>query len=277
VPDTAQLAGHTDAALGVAFDSYADALRSVQTGALAGQQGLTAESTRRSFGLGESRARDIAARNLAKGQSYTVAAEWITALRSDLEAIADDGNSAIRRILDTNSPAPQKISAIVQTVTAAQEQANAHAASCCANLRAAIHTVLAAGNGTTTARGLARLHGVDLDHGFGTPNTEHIHTEVSRMMTATVGASAPVIAGMSARADIALSPDSLTESFTTGTSAGAALAITMVLRPWKLPISTIWSPARVRPSPASRDGSLIARPSRPPTPFRCVSSRRSRR
>ena len=213
------------AALGVAYDGYADNLRSVRTGALAGQEGLTAESTRQSFGLGESRARDIAARNLAKGRSYTIAEEWVTALRSDLEAIAADGNSAICRILDTNSPAPQKISAIVQTVTAAQEQANAHAASCCANLRAAIHTVLAAGNGTTTARGLARLHGMDLDHGFGTPNTEHIHTEVSRMMTATVGASAPVIAGMSARADIALSPDSLTESFTTGTSAGAPMAV----------------------------------------------------
>jgi hypothetical protein len=212
------------AALVVAYDSYADDLRSVRTGALAGQEGLTAESARQSFGLGESRARDIAARNLAKERSYTVAGEWITALRSDLEAIAVDGNSAIRRILDTNSPAPQKISAIVQTVTTAQEQANAHAASCCANLRGAIHTVLAAANGTASVRGLARLHGVDLDHGFGTPNAEHIHTEVTRMMTAAAGVSAPVITGTSSGAEAALSPDWLAESFTTGTSAGAPMS-----------------------------------------------------
>jgi hypothetical protein len=212
------------AALGVAYDGYADDLRSVRTGALAGQEGLTAESTRRSFGLGESRARDIAARNLAKGQSYTVAAEWITALRSDLESIAADGNSEIRRVLDTNSAAPQKISAIVQTVTTAQEQANARAASCCAKLRDAIHTVLAAGNGTASARSLARLHGVDLDHSFGTPNAELIHSEVSRMMTAATGVSAPALAGTSSGADAALSPDLLAESFTTGTSAGAPLS-----------------------------------------------------
>ena len=221
---TLRVAATDRAALGVAFDSYADALRSVQTGALADQEGLTAESTRRSFGLGESRARDIAARNLAKGRSYTIAEEWVTALRSDLAAIAADGNSEIRRILDTDGPAPQKISAIIQIVTAAQEQANAKAASCCANLCDAIHTVLAAGNGTATARGLARLHGVDLDRAFGSPRAELIHTEVSRMMTATVGASAPVIAGMSAGADVALSPDSLSESFTAGNQAGAPMS-----------------------------------------------------
>jgi len=221
---TLRVAATDRAALGVAYDGYADTLRSVQTGALAGQEGLTAESTRRSFGLGESRARDIAARNLAKGRSYAVAGEWVTALRSDLAAIAADGNSEIRRILDTNSPAPQKISAIVQTVTTAQEQANARAASCCANLRDAIHTVLAAGHGTASARGLARLHGVDLDHSFGTPNAEHIHTEVTRMMTAAAGASAPVITDTSPGTDTALSPDLLAESFTTGTFAGAPIS-----------------------------------------------------
>jgi len=212
------------AALSVAYDGYADTLRLVRTGALADQEGSTAESARRSFGLGESRARDIAARNRGKERSYTDAHDWITGLRSDLEAIAADGNSEIRRILDTNGPAPQKISAIVQTVTAAQEQANARAASCCANLCDAIHTVLAAGNGTTTARGLARLYGVDLDRAFGSPSAEHIHTEVARMMIAAAGVSAPVITGTSAGADAALSPDSLAESFTTGNQAGVPIA-----------------------------------------------------
>ena len=252
------------AALGVAYDGYADDLRSVRTGVLAGQEGLTAESTRQSFGRGESRAREIAARNLAKGRSYTVAGEWITALRSDLATIAAEGNSAIRRILDTNSPAPQKISAIVQTVTTAQEQANARAASCCAKLRDAIHTVLAAGNGTTSARGLARLHGVDLDHSFGTPNAEYIHTEVRRMMTAATGASAPVLAGTSSSADAALSPDRLAESFSTGTSAGAPMAAGIEALTSGA-ISAIQSPTAEQPmGPPTASPTLL--PDIPPSP-----------
>ena len=221
---TLRAAATDRAAMGSAFDGYADALRSVRTESLAGQEGHTAENTREAFSRGESLARDVAARNLAKERSYTVAHEWITVLRSDLETIAAGGNSAIRKILDTNSPAPQKISAIVQTVTAAQEQANARAASCCANLYDAIHTVLAAGKGTASARGLARLHGVDVDHAFGSPNAQHIHSEVSRMMIAAAGVSAPVITGTSSGANAALSPDSLAESFITGTNVGAPVS-----------------------------------------------------
>lgn len=200
------------AALGSAYDGYAEILRSVRTGILAAQEGLTADSARQSFGFGESGARDIAARSLAKHASYTSAHQWIAELRADLTAIAASGNSAIRRILDSGDPGPEKISAIVQTVTDAHQQANAKAATCSANVCDAIQSVLATGQTEISARQFARSHGVTLERAFGSPNLEFIHNEVSAMMTAPTG-SEPV-----------LSPESLAESLASGISAGAPLS-----------------------------------------------------
>ena len=195
------------AAVGSAYDGYADLLRSIHTGSLAAQEGLAAESARQSFRLGETRARDIAARNLAKQMSYASAQQWVHDLRSDLASIAAAGDAAIRRILDSSDPTPQKISAITQTITEARQHANIRAAACCANGCDAIQTVLTAAGTGTSARALARSHGVDLDRAFLSPNTEFVHAEVSAMVTA---------AGPQP-----LSADSLVESFATGASAGA--------------------------------------------------------
>ena len=195
------------AAVGSAYDGYADLLRSIHTGSLAAQEGLAAESARQSFRLGETRARDIAARNLAKQMSYASAQQWVHDLRSDLASIAAAGDAAIRRILDSSDPTPQKISAITQTITEARQHANIRAAACCANVCDAIQTVLTAAGTGTSARALARSHGVDLDRAFLSPNTEFVHAEVSAMVTA---------AGPQP-----LSADSLVESFATGASAGA--------------------------------------------------------
>ena len=195
------------AAVGSAYDGYADLLRSIHTGSLAAQEGLAAESARQSFRLGETRARDIAARNRAKQMSYASAQQWVHDLRSDLASIAAAGDAAIRRILDSSDPTPQKISAITQTITEARQHANIRAAACCANVCDAIQTVLTAAGAGTSARALARSHGVDLDRAFLSPNTEFVHAEVSAMVTA---------AGPQP-----LSADSLVESFATGASAGA--------------------------------------------------------
>ncbi len=200
------------AALGSAYDDYAEILRSVRTGILAAQEGLAADSARQSFGLGESGARDIAARNLAKHTSYTSAHQWITELRTELAAIAANGNSAIRRILDSGDPGPEKTIAIVQTVTDAHQQANIKAATCSANLCDAIQSVLTTGRTEMSARQFARSHGVTLERAFGSPNLEFIHADVSAMMTAPAG-SQP-----------ALSPESLADSLASGISAGAPLS-----------------------------------------------------
>jgi hypothetical protein len=195
------------AAVGSAYDGYADLLRSIHTGSLAAQEGLAAESARQSFRLGETRARDIAARNLAKQMSYASAQQWVHDLRSDLASIAAAGDAAIRRILDSSDPTPQKISAITQTITEARQHANIRAAACCANVCDAIQTVLTAAGAGTSARALARSHGVDLDRAFLSPNTEFVHAEVSAMVTAAGPQS--------------VTPDSLGESFAAGASAGA--------------------------------------------------------
>lgn len=206
------------AAVGSAYDGYADLLRSIHTGSLAAQEGLAAESARQSFRLGETRARDVAARNLAKQMSYASAQQWVHDLRSDLASIAAAGDAAIRRILDSSDPTPQKISAITQTITEARQHANIRAAACCANVCDAIQAVLTAAGAGTSARALARSHGVDLDRAFLSPKPEFVHAEVSAMVTAPSGG--PGAVGTTAGPQ-SLSPDSLGESFAAGASAGA--------------------------------------------------------
>ena len=227
-PDSAALnilsaAATGRAALGSSFDGYADALNSVRTGTLAAQEGVTADSTHQLFRLGELTARDIAARNLTKQTSYTSAHQWVTDLRDDLEAIAANGNSAIRRILDSDDPEPLKTSALVQAVTEAQQHANTRAAACCANVCDAIQTILTAREAPTSARALARSHGVELEHAFGSPNPENIDAAVSAMMATPSPGTAPTVA-VTATAGAAPSSESLAESFTDGTYSGAPIA-----------------------------------------------------
>lgn len=183
------------AVLGAGYEGYADVLQSIRTGVLDSQHGVTAESARQSFQSGESSARDVASRNLAKHQSYTSAHQWIAELRTDLTSIAASGNSEIQRILESDAPAPQKISAIVQTVTAAQAHANTSAASCSANLCDAIQTVLTAGDGSISARELARTNGIDLQRAFGSPNPAFIHDQVSAIMAEPSTISVPATGG----------------------------------------------------------------------------------
>jgi len=183
------------AVLGADYEGYADVLQSIRTGVLDSQRGVTAESARQSFWSGESSARDVAARNLAKHRSYASAHRWIAELRTDLESIAESGNTAIRRILDSNDPAPQKISAIVQTVTEAQAHANTTAAHCSANLCDAIQTILTAGDGSLSARELAHSNGIDLQHAFGSPNSAVILNQVSAIMAEPSTTSVPTVAG----------------------------------------------------------------------------------
>jgi hypothetical protein len=241
------------AAVGSAYDGYADLLRSIHTGSLAAQEGLAAESARQSFRLGETRARDIAARNRAKQMSYASAQQWVHDLRSDLASIAAAGDAAIRRILDSSDPTPQKISAITQTITEARQHANIRAAACCANVCDAIQTVLTAAGTVTSARALARSHGVDLDRAFLSPNPEFVHAEVSAMVTAPSGGPGGV--GTAAQPD-ALSPDSLGESFAAGASAGAITAgAANALRnaPYSAAAATVDTTAPTQISPLPRE------------------------
>ena len=212
------------AGLGSDYDGYADVLRAIRTHVLDSQLGVTAESARQSFQSGETLARNVAARNLAKHQSYESAHQWITELRTDLETIADDGNTEIRRILDSTGTAAEKIGALVQTVTEAQVRANTRAASCSANLCDAIHTVLTTGDEPVSAREFLRTNGIDLQRAFGSPNPEFIHTQVSAIIAEQTAGTASTSGGSVAGSTPAPAPDSLADRVADGAAAGAPLA-----------------------------------------------------
>ena len=212
------------AGLGSDYDGYADVLRAIRTHVLDSQLGVTAESARQSFQSGETLARDVAARNLAKHQSYESAHQWITELRTDLATIADDGNSEIRRILDSTATAAEKIGALVQTVTEAQVRANTRAASCSANLCDAIHTVLITGDAPVSAREFLRTNGIDLQRAFGSPNPEFIHTQVSAIIAEQTAGTASTSGSSVAGSTPAPAPDSLADRVADGAAAGAPLA-----------------------------------------------------
>ena len=212
------------AGLGSDYDGYADVLRAIRTHVLGSQLGVTAESARQSFQSGETLARDVAARNLAKHQSYESAHQWITELRTDLATIADDGNSEIRRILDSTATAAEKIGALVQTVTEAQVRANTRAASCSANLCDAIHTVLITGDEPVSAREFLRTNGIDLQRAFGSPNPEFIHTQVSAIIAEQTAGTASTSGSSVAGSTPAPAPDSLADHVADGAAAGAPLA-----------------------------------------------------
>jgi hypothetical protein len=212
------------AGLGSDYDGYADVLRAIRTHVLGSQLGVTAESARQSFQSGEALARDVAARNLAKHQSYESAHQWITELRTDLATIADDGNSEIRRILDSTATAAEKIGALVQTVTEAQVRANTRAASCSANLCDAIHTVLITGDEPVSAREFLRTNGIDLQRAFGSPNPEFIHTQVSAIIAEQTAGTASTSGSSVAGSTPAPTPDSLADHVADGAAAGAPLA-----------------------------------------------------
>jgi len=177
---TAAAAGRL--ALGASHDGYADTLQSIRAGIVSRQSGLTADAAEDAFRRGEVTARAISARNAVKRDCYESARSWVRDLRADLGEIAAAGNAAIRRALDSDMPAGQKLDAIVGTVIDAREQANATAGRCGANVLGAIQEVLESGDAGTSAREFAHRHGVELDRAFGTPNHDAVRAEVTAMM-----------------------------------------------------------------------------------------------
>ena len=185
-------------ALGAAHDGYAEALRSVQAEIASHQRGVAATGAEEAFRRGEQTAREVCARNIAKKDCYRSAQRWVADLRSDLGAIAASGNAAIRRVLDSDAPAVQKLDAIVHTVAEAREQANVKAAQCGANLYGAIQQVLDTRNPGASAREFARSNGVLLDRAFTAPRLADVRSDVAALLDGpaagdTVGAGSPAV------------------------------------------------------------------------------------
>jgi hypothetical protein len=168
-------------AIAEAFDAYADTIRSVRTGPLGPQEGVTAEDTRESFVNGENHARETSSKNVAKSNAYKVAGDAVNALREDLATIAAEGNSAIREIQTSKKPVPVQLAEIRGVVSKSQGKANIKAADHSANLLSSINKVLNDQGVTVSAQEFAKRNGVDLARAFRAPNDESVRQSVTAM------------------------------------------------------------------------------------------------
>ncbi|MCB1264241.1 MAG: DUF5631 domain-containing protein [Mycobacterium sp.] len=174
-----------------AFDDYGNTLRGVRATHLDPQDGKTAEEIRQLFQRGEARVREISATSQTKQKAYRSARRCAEDLRADLADIAAAGNAAIRGILDSDAPTAQKVSAIVETVTTAQLDANSRAAVHSAGVFEAIQCVLDAHGEAASAREFARTNGVDLLKAFGSPDQDALRTSVGLLVDPEASTESP--------------------------------------------------------------------------------------
>ncbi len=171
------------AAAHTSHDSYADALQTIRTEHLGIQEGVAAEAARGIFRTGEETARTIAAKNLGKRASYIAAQRAVSELRSELQTIAEAGNAAIQKVLDSAGEPAAQVSAIVEIVADARQQSNARAAGRCADVLAAAQHVLSAEPAGHSVRHFALAKGVDVPDAFGSPVSERVHADVIEMVS----------------------------------------------------------------------------------------------
>ena len=84
-----------------AHHNLADLLNAAKTGPLAVQEGKTADALVQLFGEGEQLARDVAAKNGVKKDSYTTALASVHNLRETLSGIANRYNDEIKKIMQS--------------------------------------------------------------------------------------------------------------------------------------------------------------------------------
>ena len=167
---------------GVNHEQYAELVQSIRSSQLSAQSGTTAQDIDSSYSSGEFHAREISERNRIKAGAHSAAHQYTSQLRSDLEAIAESGESAIRAIVHSDAPVAEKISAIASVVLDAQGQANCKAAQQASNVLDALQDVLNAEGIGVSARQFARQQGVDLDSAFRPQSQDRIETHVASVL-----------------------------------------------------------------------------------------------
>jgi hypothetical protein len=165
-----------------AHNSYAESLRAIRLGLLADQQGIAADAARHAFQAGEQSSRGVVEHNETKRDAYRWAHRYVAELRSALGDIARSGNIEIRQVLDSQRPPADKISAIVNTIAAAQTQANTKAAECSANVLATIETTLGTAQSGLSAREFTSANGVDLLSAFRSPSPDGLQRQVEAVL-----------------------------------------------------------------------------------------------
>lgn len=166
-------------AVGMAFDSYAESLRSTSQTFLGMQEGATAQDARQAFASGERHARMVSDKNIAKKTALQQAHSATSELRSHLAEIAERGNGHIQGILDSKLPHAEKVAHLVDLVAQAQTEANVRAAACSQAMLGSIQSVLNESRSGLPAREFAAMHGVELGRNYASANTESIRSDVS--------------------------------------------------------------------------------------------------
>ncbi|WP_156297652.1 DUF5632 domain-containing protein [Mycobacterium paragordonae] len=161
-----ELAREKRAALGSNYVAFADLLLNAQQGPLAEQRGHTADDIRRSIVRDEHYARKVAALNRVKADAYRTAYDSMQSLRSDLTAIAAEGNNEIKQVANSKLPTEAKTVQISSVVQRCKSLSNIAAAKYAGNVLDAMQRILDQEATGQSARQLAHENGVDLGRMF---------------------------------------------------------------------------------------------------------------
>lgn len=161
---------------------FENQLQRARTGPLASQEGLTADDLRGSLRLGEENAHDVAEKNEVKKSAYDFVRDSANDLRSELTAIAGEGNSKIKEIQGSKDSLLTKIDKIADVVLDCQRRANAKAAICGDNILNATQNILRREGIDISARKFANDCGVDTVQMFKSPSKDAIHDRVKAIL-----------------------------------------------------------------------------------------------
>ena len=173
-----KLSANQRAAKSAEFEEYADSLSGALTSSLSVQQGFGAEAAQSVFRQGIQQAQLLAEKYLAKSQSFESAHAFANALQLSLRDIAARGETEIRAIQSSNAPGPFKLNQVVNTIVAAQLEANAKAATAATNLYSEIQQMITQNSFEISAREFAAANGCDLTNAWGTNDIDSTRERV---------------------------------------------------------------------------------------------------
>lgn len=173
-----KLAAAKRAATSAQFEEYSNSLSRVLTMSLSAQQGFRAEDAQRAFQKGMQQARVLAEKNSANSQSFESAHACINALQLSLRDIAMRGETVIHAIQSSNAPEAVKLNQIVNTIVAAQFEANSKAATASTKLYSEIQQILTHNLIEISAREFAAANGCDLTDAWGATDIDQTRERV---------------------------------------------------------------------------------------------------
>lgn len=142
------------------------------------QEGIAAVAGRHAFQRGEQLSGNTADKYEDIQECNDSARSCASGLRHELLILAEDGNSRIRTVQDSEAPLSYKMSQITAIIMELQIQANTKAATCAANILDTIQNTLDKQGIPTSARKFAEENSIHTNKMLGSPNKEAIHQQI---------------------------------------------------------------------------------------------------